>query len=375
MKPPRGPIKILHLLSFDTLGGTEIATFTLTAGMNRDRFENHVCFLGFPGPFAEKYREASIPHYYLHYRRWNLPRVVARLGRLLRKNCFDFVQCYGLRAELLGRFLGRLLENSIIVSTKRSSDRHRTILAIFVDWLTQGLVDWYISNSRGAVKLMVGRERKPQDRIFVISNGINLEPFQLPGNRAAVRREIGIPHEEAVIICVARLCEEKGHRYLLEAVGLLRDTTVPFRLALVGSGPLGASLREQATRMGLDNVLFLGDRTDIRFLLSASDIFGLASYLEGSPNAVLEAMAAGLPVVVSDWGEADELVEDGVTGRIVPARDPQALALALQELLVDPALRSRMGEAGKRVVASRFSSDRMIKEYEDLYDNLLMQRE
>ena len=176
-------------------------------------------------------------------------------------------------------------------------------------------------------------------------------------------------------ICVARLDALKGINDLVRGVAECKTMRVGFDLSLVGDGPCRGELEGLVRSLDLsDEISFLGWREDVPALLMHADMYVLASYTEGMPLSILEAMAAGLPVVATAVGGVPELVQDGVTGLLVPPRDPQALAGAMSRLVKDPALRRRMGEAGRRRVEEHFSFDRMVQQYEDLYRELLARR-
>jgi glycosyltransferase involved in cell wall biosynthesis len=171
---------------------------------------------------------------------------------------------------------------------------------------------------------------------------------------------------------VARLHRQKGLGDLLAAVAWVRERVPDVRLLLIGEGELRDELEAQARALGLSGaVIFAGIRTDVAEIVAALDIFVLPSLWEGTSNAVLEAMAAGLPIVATAVGGTPEVVVDGVTGLLVPPRDPSALAGALVTLLQDADLRHRMGRAGRERVKQYFSLERMVRRTEALYEELL----
>jgi glycosyltransferase involved in cell wall biosynthesis len=171
---------------------------------------------------------------------------------------------------------------------------------------------------------------------------------------------------------VASLRSKKGQAHLIEAFVRVRRRVPQAGLLFVGEGPLRGALEARAAAPELDGaVFFAGHRADVPAILSRCDLFTLSSLEEGMPNALLEAMAAGLPAVVTDVGGNAEVVEDGMTGYLVPAADPEALAGRLTELLLDPDLRRRQGEAARGRFESRFTVGRMISAYHALYDEIL----
>jgi len=209
----------------------------------------------------------------------------------------------------------------------------------------------------------------PEQKLIVIHNG--MEPtLYINADGSKVRFELGLKEDEILITMVARFVPQKDHDTLLRALGFLPESG--FKVAFVGGGGREIFFRKKAGELGLrDNVIFLGERRDVPQILAASDIFVLSSNWEGLPRSIIEAMMAGLPVVATKVGGVPELVEDGVTGFLVPPKDPGALTEALQKLIADPELRRRMGEAGREKALQEFTLDRMLRETEKVYREVL----
>ena len=209
---------------------------------------------------------------------------------------------------------------------------------------------------------------------MVIENGIDLGPYNRLVDRRAVREAVSCPHDATVLCFVGRFTEQKGIDTLLQAVKALHDQRTVFRLWLVGDGPLRDRFEEYVLRSDLSStVQFLGFRKDVPELLGASDVFVLPSRLEAMPVSLLEAMASGLPCVVTSVGDNAKLVEDGITGLVVPPEDAGALATALGQVLADPGLRCSMGEAAHRK-AQQYTVKRMTSRVTRIYDELPSER-
>lgn len=234
-------------------------------------------------------------------------------------------------------------------------------------WL-HGRMDAVIGNSR-AVCAELAAEGARADSIGLLPNGVAMAPATR--TRGETRAALGVPDGALVIACVANLIPYKGHVDLVEAFARVRrDLPEGSMLLLVGRDDgMGVALTAQSeAREVIDHVRFLGERNDVADLLAASDVFALASHEEGSPNAVIEAMAAGLATVVTDAGGSPEVVGD--TGLVVPPRDPAALADALLRLGTDAALRERLGAAAAARAAAAFSREACVARYLALYDAL-----
>lgn len=203
------------------------------------------------------------------------------------------------------------------------------------------------------------------EKLTVVHNGVNPEPF-LQADGAQVKSELGLAGK--IVTFVGRLAAQKDPMILLRAFQSVPKGT----LLLVGDGGLKPQIESYIHRHGLSNrVKICGVRNDIPQVLAASDVFALPSRWEGLPFTVIEAMMVGLPVVASRVGGVPELVEDGVTGLIVPPKDPEALAKALNTLLSDHDLRHQMGEAGRQKAMREFTLERMLRETQSVYDGVL----
>lgn len=205
--------------------------------------------------------------------------------------------------------------------------------------------------------------------IRVIHTGIE-NASQSPDARDAFRARFGIPADALVVGTISRVSIEKGHKYLIQAVAQLSARKPNLRVLIVGDGPERTSLEYLVKQMGLDStVLFTGFEHDVSSARVAMDIFAQPSVQrEGLPTAVLEAQAAGLPVVASDIGGMRESIEDGVTGLLVPPGDANRLAKAIESLMDNGALRTRMGAAARERVATHFSMEQMVRRVADTYE-------
>jgi glycosyltransferase involved in cell wall biosynthesis len=209
----------------------------------------------------------------------------------------------------------------------------------------------------------------------LIPNGIPTDEYAPDSDtRAQWRQAHGIEPRATVVTHIGRFSVQKNHALLIEAFAQVR-ADAPLYLLLVGGGELENAVREQVAGLGLqERVRFLGIRADVADILRASDVFVLSSRWEGNPMSVMEAMAAGLPVVSTAVGGVPELVREGETGLLVPSEDAGALARALQALVDDPARRAAMGTAARRHAVAHFDIRHTVRGYEQLYEKLLTQR-
>lgn len=276
-------------------------------------------------------------------------------------------------AYIIGAYMARCAGLSRLVMSRRSlnhyQDKHG-ILKLFERRLHASMTA-IIGNSKAVVSQLHQDENVPREKLGLIYNGIVLERFVTPFDSGQKRKELDIASGAMVLTIVANLISYKGHSDLLQALSEIQGK-MPDEWILLAVGRddgLGDSLRQQADALGLgDKVRFPGPRDNIPDLLRISDLNILCSHEEGFSNAILEGMAAGLPMVVTDAGGNAEAVVDGETGLVVPAHSPSELGAAILKLVKDAHLRKCMGLAGKKRVEQKFSLGACVEQYERLYD-------
>ncbi|WP_291297150.1 glycosyltransferase [Elioraea sp.] len=262
------------------------------------------------------------------------------------------------------RVMSRRSLNAYQTAHPRAAERERALHA---------RMDALVGNSAAICAELVA-EGAPRGRVALLRNGIVIGAPAVP--RAAVRESLGIGPDALVITCVANLIPYKGHAELIEAFGRARKQLPPgTTLVLAGrdEGMAVAITAQSEAQAFIDDVRILGERTDIAELLGASDMFVLASHEEGSPNAVIEAMGAGLPPIVTDVGGSPEAV--GEAGVVVPARDAAALTEALVTLGSDAGLRARLGAAAAARARNEYGLAACVERYVALYAALIDGRE
>ena len=230
-----------------------------------------------------------------------------------------------------------------------------------------------LGNSKAVVRELAG-EGVRTSRLGLLYNGIDLDVFEKLPTRSLVRSGLGIDSDALVMVCVANLIPYKGHIDLIHALGEIRlKLPRDWVIALVGRDcGIAPELKALAKRLGVaEHILWMGERSDAIAICSAADIGVLSSHQEGFSNSVLEGMAAGIAMVVTNVGGNAEAVMDGVSGLVVPAREPSALGRALLALANDTAARERMAQAGRQRVVDNFSLTTCVNRYAGLYRALL----
>ncbi len=347
-------IRILHVDSERPWRGGQNQILLL---MRRQRARGDDAHLAAPAEAALATRAAaeSFPVHPVAMRgTWDLGSVLA-LARVMRAIRPDVVHWHAARAHAIGAMASllhpapaRVLSRRVQLPVRRSIGS-KLLYALPVDRIA--------AISEAVRDALVG-SGVAAERIDVVPSGIDPPTALDPAARFDLRRSFGIENRDVLAVTLAALSLGKGHRDLLRATAAASTRAPSLRLWIVGEGPLDTELRRECRSLGLEGrVQFLGFRTDIQALLQAADLFCLATRHEGLGSSILEAMAAGLPVVATRVGGIPEIVEEGSTGILVPESDPAALADALERMASDPGLRERMGERA-RARAALFGANR-----------------
>jgi glycosyltransferase involved in cell wall biosynthesis len=296
-------------------------------------------------------------------------RALRRLVGLLRSTHVDVLHAHMFGSNVWAALLGHPLGVPVVVAHEHTWSFEGQPLRKLLDRnVVARFSDKVIAVSAADQRRMIETVGMRPDRVTLIPNGIS---WSGGGDPLAVRRELGIPPEAPVLVQIAVLRPQKAIDVMLNAMAILRETHPDARLLVAGPGD-PAELRAMAAQLELgERALLLGGREDVPDVLAAANVGVLSSDFEGMPLAVLEYMAAGLPVVSTCVGGLPEMVEPGETALLVPPRDPQALAAAVGRLIDDPALAQRMGEAGRSRQQARFSSQAMTTRVDELYEDLL----
>jgi glycosyltransferase involved in cell wall biosynthesis len=364
-------LRVLHALAGGRVGGTETSVFALAPRLVAEGLDVEISLLDGHGPVSAAHRDGPIAIHDLAAGGGGLAGAAVRFRQLLAAGRYDVVHLYGIRMATMGRLVARTLgarpvlvhgvRNLNVTAGSPSSVRSRAVLAVerrLAHW-----TDAYLANSQGAMDFLTS-QGLPAAKFEVIPNGLDLERWPAEAERGANRRPVAI--------CVANFKPQKRQLDLLEAVTLLPHG-VPLEVEFAGEGRTLAEARAYAAAHNIeDRVRFLGRVSAERMpaVLAAADLAVLPSLTEGMSVGLLEAMAAGLPVVATDIPGTREVVVDGVTGRLVPVRRPDLLAARLSELASDPALRVQLGAAGRRRVEQQFTLTLNVSRHLDAYRRL-----
>ncbi|MFI7443327.1 glycosyltransferase [Nonomuraea indica] len=361
--------RVVLLIGHLGTGGTQKQVALLAQELRHAGTDVHVMVLSRGGPYEEVLHDAGIEVHRLGFGRGSRlgnARACARLGGLVRRLAPEVLHAFLHEATLLGVPAARLAGVPVVVAGRRNETRLSATRpwSLALDRMAARMADHVVVNAAALAVDAHAMLRLPRQKLTVIYNGLLPAAFD-PAPPVEVRTAL------PVVACVARLSAEKGHRHLLDAMAVLAHRGRPCTLVLAGDGPERASLEKQAAAAGVD-VRFLGATTGGAGLLARADVVVLASLTEGLSNAVMEAMAAGRPVVATSVGGNPELL-DG-RGLLVPPADPAALAEGVTRLLDDRDLAAGLASAARAWAGKNLDPHAMADEHLRLYERLLRVR-
>jgi glycosyltransferase involved in cell wall biosynthesis len=352
------PLRVLNVVGSLVLGGTERYLSRIVPILRREHgLDVEICLLSAVGPLLEMVRNDGIPVRTMPDRRMSghtplyaIPLRLRDMAALIRQGRYDIVHSYLFHAEVLATAAARIARTPRIIISRRALypwRRPQGIVPYGLETLTNALAGEMIANSETVMRDVERTERLLPSIRGVIHNGVDVTTFEMA--RPAVEGRLRL-------LTVGALADRKGQEYAIDALALARKAGVDAELTLVGDGPNELMLRDLAGQHGVsEHVVFAGLSNDPRPFLKKADLFVLPSRQEGFSNALLEAMASGLPVVATDVGGNAEALEHGVGGRIVPPRDAAALAAAIIDVAGGRAALPRMGAANRQRIERQFS--------------------
>jgi L-malate glycosyltransferase len=368
-------VRLFKFVADFRIGGTERQFVTLSRRLDPSLFDLSFGCLRRQGDFLAQL-DAAVPLYAYPIASLHSAKSLTmqmRLLRDLRRRRVEIVHTYGFYPNVFATLVAKAAGAVAIASIRDQGDLWSAMQRRVERWMLR-LSDAVVVNAEAVRARLIG-EGYDARRIFVIRNGVDVARF---GERPApgrLRSDLGLPARTPIVAALCRLHEVKGVEFFLKAAVTLSRRFPDARFVIAGDGYHRPALERQAGELGLGGrVIFTGFQQNVPQFLSEVQISVLPSLSEALSNTLLESMAAGVPVVATNVGGNPEAVEDGVTGLLVPSREPEALAAAIARLLEQPALAQAMGRAGRQRAVERFSLDRLTHETESLYLRLLMKR-
>ena len=369
-------IQVLYLIDyFHRTGGTEKHLAQLIAGLPADAFSCSVVVFDMgANALLDDLRARGVPVINLPVGREYVPNAAVqawRLMRLIRKHRYDIVQTIHQKADTYGALLAWLAGAKCLISSKRDTGELRKPLHVFLNRRLGFLFDAFIAAAEGVRTAVMANDHLPPGRITTIYNGVDTTRFAVPtvAQRADARRRLGLADEDFVVGMVAGFRAEKNHDVFFDGLERALSAIPSLKVLAVGAGPLLEEHRQRVASSALGSrVLFAGDVGDVLPYLWAMDVGCLTpGRNEGFSNAVIEQMAVGLPMIVSNVGGNAEAVVDGVNGRVIPPLDAAAFAAALLAMHGDHARLTAMGRASRARAEERFSLQFMCAQHARLY--------
>lgn len=357
---------VFHIIPTLEIGGTEKQLLLILPHL-QTRFNNEVVCLMGTGPISRALKDAGIRVHHLHGQHNFDVRIPLRLYNLFRRHQPDAIVTYLIVADIFGRFAGRGAGIKAVIESHRSNLfgppwRHQ------LDRFTRWLVDHYVAQTDAAKELLQKTLRIAPHQITVIGNAV--EYTAASQDRTITRRQQGIGQHDFVITAVANLKPEKHLDTIIRAVAQLHSRFPNLHVWFVGDGPERSTLKRLAHLLP-DHIHFFGLRNDVPDLLAASDMFVLPTVIEGMSNALLEAMAAGLPCITTDIPANHGIIAHGATGLLVPPRNITALANAIAELIEQPQKRARLGQVARAYVDQHHSTVRITSGWHQLIESYI----
>jgi glycosyltransferase involved in cell wall biosynthesis len=383
-------LRVLRAITRLNIGGPAIHAILLTRGLQNERFAS-VLVTGLEGPHEGSMRALAAKH-------GVEPRVLRELGRevsplndlratlamyrLIKRGRPHIVHTHMAKAGTAGRLAARLARVPIVVHTFHGHTFHsywgpvKSAVFLQIERTLGKMTDRVIAVGDAQKADIASYGVAPLNKILTIPLGLEIEPMlDAEQHRGRLRAELGIAADRPLIGIVARLVPIKAHEIFLEAASIIRAASPASTFLIIGDGERRAELEAMAQQLGIaESTRFLGWRDDMREVYADLDVVTLCSNNEGSPVALIEALAAARPVVSTRVGGVPNVVHDGESGLLVPPRDPAALAEGVLSLLHDPSTAAQYGLAGRTSVFPRHSSGRLVQDVERLYLELAREK-
>lgn len=373
-------IRILHLTSHCTVGGVEMHLLTLLGNLNHDKYDLSLAFFTERPDSAKSlvkdFLACGISVFDLHAKSKLDLNAYLRLGKLLKKGDFDILHTHSYRADLSGIFWGKLLGrvHMVVSSVHNTESIYLNPIFSFLARVGSVFQDKIIVISEAVREYLIKNVKIKPQKIKRIYYGLEFPNKQRDNPTTDVREEYGIDNDCPVVGIVARLAPQKGHKYLLEAMPQVIEQIPDVKLLIIGHEDKTPKqeLETYARALGIaNNVIFCGFRDDVTSIMSQLDVLVLPSLWEGFGLVLLEAMAAGKPIVATNVGPIPEVVINGKTGFLVPPKDAHALAGQILKVLQNRDIAQALSEAGKIRFQKHFTVEKMVQQTEEIYDRLL----
>lgn len=361
-------MKVLYLLNHAGKAGTERYVETLVKYLGGKEVEPYFAYHE-DGLLVERMAAMGVPTERIEMRRRFDLRAARALAALCRDWDIDLVHCHYLREHYTALLAKRYNEKIRVVYTNHFVLANDAVTRLSNRWMDRRQDQMIAVCNKGKEQLIANGWSG--ERIQVVFNAVDMDAWAGDRSQSTMRAEFGIPEDRLVMLCASRFAPDKGHAYLIRSLKRLTEITdVPFTMVLAGDGPLLEQTRAQVDELGLGGrVVFAGFRKDIKNLYKGSDVYINSSQHEALSFLIIEAMAAGLPVIVTDMGGNRDIVPpDADCGALVVYDDPESMARAMKKMLEDADYRAGCAAGALRTVAEKFEVGKMCRATWDVYE-------
>jgi glycosyltransferase involved in cell wall biosynthesis len=369
-----GKIKVMYIFAALPVGGAEEVLLTEVEGLDKKTFDPFVCVISEKGPIGEQIEKTGvrvIPLHRMGKSQFDY-RIIRNLYTLMRREGVHVVHTHLYDGNKYGRLAAILARVPCIVSTYQNVYVRRRLKYHLINWALSAVNDRILAGSEAVKESVMRYDRIGAGKIQVLYNAIDPAKFRGGESGGDVRRRFGIKAEDFLIGVIARLEEQKGHIYVLQAMSQVVRNYRAVKVLVVGDGKLRSFLQERTRTLGLsDFVLFAGTQRPTDPILRALDLFLLPSLWEGFSISILEAMAMGVPVVATAVGGASEVITSGKDGLLIQPGDVGSLTAAIEDSLLHRDKFRQMGKNGKETVIRNFTKANHLAMLQSLYLEVL----
>jgi glycosyltransferase involved in cell wall biosynthesis len=366
-------IKVVHVMPQIAIGGAEKQLYALISNSDPQVVTHEVLYYsdsrddeGF-----KLYAEAGIKCTRVPRSKKRPIKFLRDLAAAIQAGEPDVVHCWLYSGNVWGRWAAILAGVKSIIVAYRNRYLVKTPILKLLEYLTPRRVH-YLANSRACADFIAEKIGVAPEKFNVIYNGLEIEKFGQSDRRSELFASLNIPPDVKIVTMVGRLMQQKNYPMLIETARMAKEHKLPLRFVVVGTGNMRNELEAMVCQLHVqDTVHFVGIRNDIPAILASSDVFFFTTMYEGLPNAILEAMAANLPVITTNFAGVDEVVENGVNGTIIPIDDVNAAFAALKSYLANPSKARQLAVVAREFVQQRFSMQVMVNNTLQLYYSII----
>jgi len=371
--------RILLLCGNLSFAGAQRQLFELAKNLDRRKYEVFVCSISSDVQIYDELKSLDINLYVIGRKFRYLPFIIRDVAKYLRSNQIDVIYPFLFEANFVARIAGFLAGTSVVLSSERSSNYESSILEKTFERITENLYEIVITNSFAGKNFLLKCKKTKDYKIRVIANGIDSKKYVLTKNvRAKIREELGISDDTILIGMIARIKPAKNFPMLFEVAKKTIKQYDNVCFVSVGDHSYGQEeyykyIMKSYNSFSIpeEKFIFAGKRRDIPALLSALDISLLTSSHEGFPNAVIESMASGLPVVSTSVGDVPRIIEENLDGYIVPVNDVNGMVKNVTTLIESPVKRREMGKLARDKILKNYSIEKMVNNTDSIIQELL----